>query len=179
MLSEAFLCDSNHTLRRVPCRCGHSKTERPWKSGAKQLVDHGIQGIHEDKVLTSSFRVFHDLHKGDLLTPIRATDNTRRVLIAGGQSLPGGRLPCFPLELPRFRCRNPDCCKNKLPRCNQAFACVVQVRDHEWGCGTSWGRGSEMSDLAPTCRLFSRLNYRHWRTVNDLNPTFVQVQTVP
>ena len=95
--------------------------------------------------------VFHGLFQGDSLTPIRATQNTRRALIAGQQSLSGGT-PCSPLEWHRFRCRNHDCCNNKLPRCNQAFACVAPVLDHGGECGTSWEHGSEISDLAP-CHL--------------------------
>ena len=132
--------------------------------------------MNQTKLLLSK-TVFHGLHKGDLLTPIRATENTRRVLIAGRWKRLS-RMPCSRLESPRFRCRNHDCCNNTLPRCNQAFACGVQVQGHGEGCDTSWERGSEMFQaLAPTCLIFP--NYQlHWRTVNDLNPTFAQVQTV-
>ena len=147
------------------------KTEKPWKSGEKQqlslLVDLGLRNTCR-RSFNSPRQFSMASLKSDLLTPIRATQNTRRVLIAGQQSLLG-RMRCFPLEWRHFRCRNPDCCNNKPPRCNQVFACVGQVRDHGGGCGTSWEHGSEILDLAP-CRIFP--NYPHWRTVNNLNLTF-------
>ena len=84
---------------------------------------------------------FHGLQNSGSLTPIRATQNTRR--IAGRKNLKKSVQPCFPLVLRRSRCRNRDCCNSRQLRCSQAFAYAVQGQDHGWPYDTSWVRGSE------------------------------------
>ena len=126
------------------CHAGatHNQTVEAWKSGDKQKLKSWNRS--EVKRQTCSFvrlSRFPWPPKQWFTHPIRATQNTRR--IAGRKKLKKSVQPCFPRVWRRSRCRNRDCCNNRLPRCSQAFACEVQGRDHGWPYDTSWVRGSE------------------------------------
>ena len=130
------------------CHAGATlnQTVEAWKSGDEQrLKSWNRSGVKRQtcKKLLVLFACpdFHGLQNSGSLTPIRATQNTRR--IAGRKNLKKSVQPCFPRVWRRSRCRNRDCCNSTQLHCSQAFACAVQGQDHGWPYDTSWVRGSE------------------------------------
>ena len=124
------------------CHAGATlnQTVQAWKSGDEQKLKSWNRSRGRHAVLFAC-PDFHGLQNSGSLTPIRATQNTRR--IAGRKNLKKSVQPCFPLVLRRSRCRNRDCCNSTQLHCSQAFACAVQGQDHGWPYDTSWVRGSE------------------------------------